>query len=128
MIVLDSHAFVWWVSESPILGRTARREIAASKRVGVSAITCFEIATAVKRGRIELDRPIEDWFGAAFELRRVELIPLTPEIAVAAAALGVDSPGDPADRIIVASAVLLAAPLVTRDKRIAASGAVTTIW
>ena len=128
MILLDSHAFLWWVNGGPELGRRARGEIAAAKRLGVCSISCFEIATAAARNRIELDRPVETWLQDALGLPRVELIPLTPEIAVKAASLGGGFPGDPGDRIIVATALLLPATLVTKDKRIVAAGVVQTIW
>ena len=128
MIVLDSRAFLWWVNGSPLLGKRARKEIASAKRLGVCSITCFEIATAAARGRIELDRAAETWLQDALSLPRVELIPLTPQIAVKAASLGGGFPGDPGDRIIVATTLLLPATLITKDKRIVAAGVVATIW
>lgn len=128
MIVLDTHAWLWWASGDDALGRRAAREIRAAKRIGVSAISCLEVAVAEARGRIELDRPVLEWLHEALALPRVELVPLTPAVAVRASRLGRDFPGDPADRVIVATALLESAVLVTRDGRIRDHGAVETVW
>lgn len=128
MIVVDTHTWLWWASDPAQLGRGARRVLASGKRVGVPAICCLEVATLVARGRITLDRPALDWMQDALSLRGVEVIPQTPAIAVRASQLPADFPGDPADRLIVASALMEAAPLATKDERIRSSNAVRTIW
>lgn len=75
MIVLDTHAWLWWVSKPANLSRAARLRIGAETRIGVSAISCLEVATAVAKGRISKDsricgRPVlsevEEYFVAAF--------------------------------------------------------------
>ena len=83
---------------------------------------------AEARGRIELDRPPLAWLEEALALPRVELVPLTPAVAVRASRLGRDFPGDPADRVIVATALLESAVLVTRDSRIRDYPGVETVW
>lgn len=128
MIVLDTHSLLWWVSEPGQLGRGARRELSAARRIGVSAISCYEIALLAARNRIQFDRDSGEWLDDALSLPGVELLPLTPAIAVRAAQLGGAFPGDPGDRIITATAITHEATLVTKDKRIRDSGAVTTIW
>ena len=107
---------------------TARSRIDSETRIGVSAISCLEVATLVAKGRISLDRDTLEWLEAALAMRKVELIPLTPPIAVKATQLGDDFPGDPADRVIAATSILESAPLVTKDSRIRDSPAVNTIW
>ena len=128
MTILDTHAWIWWVSEPARLGRHARQAIDHASRLGVPAIWCLEAATLAARGRITFDRPALDWINAALGLPRVELVALTPAVAVKAAALPADFPGDPADRLIVATAMLENGVLVTKDDRIRRSGAVETVW
>src|SRR5262249_53982304 len=127
-IVLDTHAWLWWVSDPSRLSRAAHRRIRTATQIGISAISCLEVATAVTKGRITLDRGVLDWLEQALSLPQVELIPLTPLIAVKATQLGNDFPGDPADRIIAATSIVESAPLVTKDSRVHASGALTVIW
>ena len=69
-----------------------------------------------------------DWLSDALDLDGVELLPLTPDIAVRSTGLGRGAPADPADRLIVATALVHGAPLVTRDERIHGFGGVTTVW
>jgi PIN domain nuclease of toxin-antitoxin system len=126
--LLDTHAWVWWVSDPARLSRPARRAIGRASRIGVPAICCLEVAIAVRRGRISLDRPTLDWLEDASVDPRIEVLPLTPAIAVKAADLPSTFPGDPADRVIAATAVLLSAPLITRDERIQAFSGVRCIW
>ena len=128
MIVLDTHAWLWWVSDPSRLSRAAHRRIRTATQIGISAISCLEVATAVTKGRITLDREVLDWLEQALSLPKVELLPLTPLIAVKATQLGNDFPGDPADRVIAATSIVESAPLVTKDSRVHASGAVTVIW
>lgn len=113
MIVLDTHAWLWWVSKPSSLSQTARRRIERETRIGIPAICCLEVSTQVAKGRISLDRDILEWMNAALGMRKVELLPLTPAVAVTAAQLGNNFPGDPADRLIAATAIIEAAPLVT---------------
>jgi PIN domain nuclease of toxin-antitoxin system len=128
VIVLDTHAWLWWASESPALGRAARREIDRARHIGVPAICCLEVATLAARGRIVLDRPTLRWLDEALAEPRVDLMPLTPAVAAKAAELGADFPGDPADRLIVATAILQSATLLTKDRRVASFPGVTTAW
>lgn len=128
MIVLDTHAWLWWVSKPSSLSRTARSRIDNETRIGISAISCLEVTTLVAKGRISLDRDTLEWLDAALAKRKVELIPLTPSIAVKETQLGSNFPGDPADRIIAATSILEAAPLVTKDSQIRDCRAVTTVW
>jgi PIN domain nuclease of toxin-antitoxin system len=127
VIVLDTHAWLWWLSEPNQLGRAAAKRIQGSDRIGVAAVSCFEIAAAVAKGRITLDRGTLEWLQQALSAPRVELLPLTPATAVKATMLG-RFHGDPADRLIVATAILESAVLVTKDQRIRKYEAVSTIW
>lgn len=128
MIVLDTHAWLWWVSKPSALSRAARQRIGAETRIGVSAISCLEVATAVAKRRITLDRDALSWLEQALSLPKLDLLPLTPAIAVKATQLGHDFPGDPADRIIVATSILESAALITKDSRIRGHPTVTSVW
>lgn len=128
MIVLDTHAWLWSVSKPSELSRAARHRIGAEARIGVSAISCLEVATLVAKGRISLDRDPLEWLEQALALPKIELLPLTPSIAVKATQLGNDFPGDPADRIITATSILESAALVTKDTRIRDYVAVNAVW
>ena len=128
MIVVDTHAWIWWLSDATRLGKRARRELETANRVGVPAICCLEVAALAARGRIALDRPPLDWLNDALAVRRVELMALSPAVAVRAAQLPVTFPGDPADRLIVATALVEGASVVTRDNRIRRAAVVETIW
>lgn len=128
MILLDTHAWVWWVTGSPRLSKRARAAIDDAPRVGVSAITCFEVAQLAARGRLVLDRDVALWLEQSLALPGFELVPLTPAIAARACALGLDFHKDPHDRMIVATALVLGASLVTADQEIQSAGLVTTVW
>lgn len=128
MILLDTHAWIWWVSGSRRLSKRAKAAIDDASRVGVSAITCFEVAQLAARGRLVLDRDVELWLEQSLALPGFELVPLTPRIATRACALGPDFHKDSHDRMIVATALALDASLVTADQEIHAAGLVTTVW
>lgn len=128
MIVLDTHTWLWWVSDPSRLSRRATKEIRSAKRIGVCAISCLEVAVAVARGRISLDRDTLEWIDQALGLPRMELLPLSPAVAVKAAQLDRGFPGDPADRIIVATAILEAGFVVTKDAGIRRYAGAPAVW
>ena len=82
----------------------------------------------VERHRLELDRDVGDWLSDAVALEGVEILPLTAEVAVRSTTLSQGFHGDPADQLIVATAIVVGAALVTRDARIVEFGGVRTIW
>jgi PIN domain nuclease of toxin-antitoxin system len=127
VIVLDTHAWLWLVSDPEQLGSAGRRAIARDRSRGIAAITCWEVAMLVARGRIELDRDPVTWMDDALAAEDVELLPLTPAVAVASTQLG-SFHGDPADRLIVATALTHGAVLITKDERIRDLNLVKTLW
>jgi PIN domain nuclease of toxin-antitoxin system len=129
VIVLDTHAWLWWLAEPARLSRAARRAIDEAETIGVSAISAWELAMLVRRRRISLDRDVGAWVRQALAPARVRQQPLTADVAVAAGLLDGDGfPGDPADRFIYATAQALRAPLVTRDEAIRRYDARTAVW
>ena len=128
MILLDTHVWVWWAAEPKRLSRRARKAIEDADEIGISAISPWEVAMLVSKGRLELDRDTLLWVRQALALPKVTLVPLSPEIAVASTTLGPRFPVDPADRILAASALSLRAALVTRDRRLRSVSALQTVW
>lgn len=129
MIVLDTHIWVWWVHEDKRLTQVQREAIAANETdaVGVSAISCWEIAKLVEYGRLELPSPLDEWFEQALNYPGVQLLALTPEIAIESTRLPGEFHRDPADQIIVATARVYGCSLVTSDDKILNYPHVTTI-
>ncbi len=131
MIVLDTHVLVWWLADPQKLTTSARRVIKAasgSQEVAVSAISLFEIATLLRRGRLQMSVDSGEWFAALQSLPELTIEPISAEIAWRAGEFDATLPGDPADRIIVATARELEAPLVTADDRLRADVAIETVW
>jgi PIN domain nuclease of toxin-antitoxin system len=128
VIVLDTHAWIWWATESRKLSKKAARRIRGASALGVSAISVWEVATLVARGRLRLDRDVEEWVGQALSLPQVELLPLSAVVAIRSTQLGSGFHSDPADQIIVATALVLDAPIVTSDQRIQSFEHVGWIW
>jgi len=128
LIVLDTHVWIWSEDAPQRLGRDAARAIRVADRIGIPAISCYEVAVLAERGRIKLDRPVTEWIGEALARPRVELLPLTPGIAVWAARLGGTVSSDPVDRIIAATALEMKAPLVTKDERLHGLPQLEVVW
>jgi PIN domain nuclease of toxin-antitoxin system len=128
VIVLDTHAWIWWAAGSPKLGPRARSRIESAESVGLAAVSVWEVAMLAAKGRIEFDRPTLTWVRQALLLPRLELLALTPEVSVRAAELRAGFPGDPADRMIVATVLEARAALATCDNRLRRSNLVETIW
>lgn len=131
-VLLDTHAVLWWAASARLLSARARNEISRTSEVLISPVSCWEISTLVRLGRIRLDRDVSAWIAGLFARDRVIPASLGPAAAAVAGALGDGFPGDPADRMLYATARDLAVPFVTKDRRIRAwareIGDVKTIW
>ena len=131
MILLDTHVLVWWLSQPSKLSGPARRAIEVQARRGpvlASAISVFELATLVRRGRLKLTVSFSDWLSSARALPELAFEPVTDEIAEVAGNFGDVIHGDPADRLIAATAVVLRARLVTADEALAALPGIEAVW
>ena len=121
-VVLDTHVWLWWVTHQRLAGEAIQliEAAAAAGRVHVPAISVWEVALLVAKGRITLTTPLREWTQRALDLPGFALAPLLPEVAIESCMLPGLSHGDPADRMIVATARRLDATLVTRDERLIA--------
>jgi PIN domain nuclease of toxin-antitoxin system len=119
VIVLDTHILIWWMNQSDRLrAGTLERIETESDAVAVSAISLWEIAKLVQGGRLQLSIPVEDWIEQALAYPKVVVVPLSPVIVVESTRLPQPFHKDPADELIVASARVLACPLITYDRKI----------
>jgi PIN domain nuclease of toxin-antitoxin system len=129
LIVLDTHVLLWAVADSKKLSRAADAAIRRSRQadgVAISAITLWELASLVARGRIRDYGTVENSVNRLIE--GVTIKPITPEIAALATQFPNDYPHDPADRLIGATARAEGLALVTRDENIRRSPLLKTIW
>lgn len=132
MILLDTHAVLWWQAGGDRLSVRAAREIARADTVLVSPVSCWEIATLLRKGRILLDRDLSTWVRDLLDADQVQVATLSPEAGSTAGGLGEAFPGDPVDRLLWATASSLLVPLVTKDRAIrqfaAEAGDVRVVW
>ena len=122
MIVLDTHIWVWWVDQTAALPTAKAETLKAcvADGLGVSAISCWEVAKLVEKKRLVLSIPVDHWVEQALAYPGVILLPLIPRIAVASTQLPQPFQKDPADQIIVATARCLDCALATDDTEILA--------
>lgn len=132
MIVLDTHVLVWQVAgDTKKLSRKARQVLRQHGRLNeliISSITIFEIATLERRGRLRFNISGSEWLDKVRQLPEYRIEPLTDDIAERAGRFGEAFPGDPADRMIAATALLLGAPLVTDDAKLHEIEYLKTVW
>lgn len=120
MILLDTHIWVWWVHGDDCLSASHAAVATESEEegIGVSVISCWEVAKLVEYGRLDLPLPVGEWLSQALDYPGINLLPLTPEIAVESTRLPGAFHRDPADQIIVATARIHGIRLLTSDSKI----------
>jgi len=133
MIVLDTHALIWWVNSDKQLSSVAQKAIAKElaaddAQILVSAISAWEIAMLIARDRLVLTMDLDHWLATVESIEGVMLVAVSTEVAVQSVRLPGSFHADPADRIIVALARHYSVPLITADSRIQAYQHVKTIW
>ncbi len=129
MVVLDTCVVVWLAEQAPVLSDAATAGIANARRAGslcIAGVTLWELAWLLRKGRISVTTTPEI-FLAEVEAR-FRVLPITAFIAQIAATLPTSYPADPMDRIIGATALAYGAPLITKDKAVRQSGAVSVLW
>ncbi len=115
-VLLDTHVLHWWSAEPDRLSQRAARAVRSAGELAVAGITWYELAWLARHDRIALSIPLGSWLEQL--AATVRTVGITPAIATAAAALPETFAGDPADRIIYASAVEHGWTLVTKDRRL----------
>ena len=119
MILLDTHIWIWWLNNSTAeLGEKWSETIRTASNIGVSAISCFEVAWLERHGRIELPVKLIEWFDKATTGSGIEVVPITPAIAATAVALQ-EHHSDPQDRLIMATAITNNFQLISADAKFA---------
>ena len=138
MIILDTHAWVWWVEDPEQLSEAQREAIEANERddngIGICATSLWEIAKLVEYGRLNLSYDLPDWFSIALAYPGVYILGLTPAIAIRSTSVveranrgQPEQINDPSDQIIIATAIVHNCALVTSDGKIMAYPDVRTI-
>jgi PIN domain nuclease of toxin-antitoxin system len=120
VIVLDTHIWVWWVHGDPRLTAAEQQTLAENESagLGVSVISCWEVAKLVEYKRLVLPGPTLDWLDQALAYPGVHLLDLSPRIVAESTELPGEFHRDPADQIIVATARVLGCTLMTADEKI----------
>lgn len=128
MIRLDTHAWFWWEDEPQHLSGTASDTIDTEDVVAVSPISAWELAMLVSKSRISLQLPVLEWARQSCDLSGLRVLPASLAIASLAGGDTLDLHGDPADRMLAATAIIYDVPLVTRDRRLHECTQVNTLW
>lgn len=130
-VLVDTHALLWWHADRSQLSAAAAAAMSGAELIFVSPITFWEVGMLRSKGRIELDRPTVAWANDVLSEQSFEEVALTTEIAILASELS-DFHGDPADRIIAATAMTHGVALITKDHGISEwsekSGSLQCVW
>ena len=131
MILLDTHIWIWWISNLEKLSPKALSAINKARSessIVISSISTWEIALLVEKGRLELSVSVRDWVRKTEGLPFVRFAAVDNTISLRSVSLPGEFHADPADRIITATAMTMGIPLVTRDEKILGYPHVNTIW
>ena len=131
LIVLDTHAWVWFISNPELLSERAKRYVDAAveeKAVMISSISVWEVALLIAKKRLILTLELNDWIAKSEMLPFFKFIPVDNSVAIKSVNLPQPLHSDPADRIIIATAISLGAPIVTKDEKILNYSQVQTVW
>ena len=131
MIVLDTHTWIWFISKPEVLSKRAKKAVSAAveeKSVLISSISAWEVALLVIKKRLTLSLDVTDWIAKSEGLPFIHFIEISNSIAVKSVNLPQPLHPDPADRIIIATALSAGVPLVTKDKKLLNYPHVETIW
>lgn len=131
MIVLDTHAWVWFVNDPRQLSAPARRaaeEAMSRDAIYISSISAWEVALLAASGRIELKISVQDWIAASEALPFFNFVPVDNAVFIRSVLLPGPLHSDPADRVIIATAIMKGMPVVTKDEKIRNYSKIKSIW
>jgi PIN domain nuclease of toxin-antitoxin system len=120
MIIIDTHIWIWWVTNSTKLNKEHRSflEKQQAGEIAINSISCWEVAKSVELGNLQLNISVEQWLKEAIDFYNVTVLPLDIPTVVESTRLPGNFHKDPADQLIVASARVLDIPLLTADSKI----------
>jgi PIN domain nuclease of toxin-antitoxin system len=127
-VLLDTHALIWYASGSDKLSSSAQKFIESAEVVHISAISAWEIGMLVEKGRLSLKYDVNTWIQYCYNLPKIQWVNVNPKIAILSTQLPGQFHGDPADRIIVATAISNGNHLITADRSIQNYQHIRTIW
>jgi len=126
-LLLDTHVWIWMMEgvKSELSSATIAliEDAAGRSELTISAISVWELAMLEAKGRITISRSIDEWVRTALGVTGLRLVDISPDIALESTRLPEDPHGDPSDRMIIATARVIGATLVTCDQQILAYGA-----
>jgi PIN domain nuclease of toxin-antitoxin system len=120
VILLDTHVWIWWVHGDSRLSKAAMSFLKQHEEsgLGLSIISCWEVAKLVEYKRLDLPGPVEEWIEQSLRYPGIQLLDLTPRVIVEATELPGTFHRDPADQLIVATSRVHGRPLATVDRKI----------
>ena len=130
-LVLDTHAWIWWLTAPEKLGGKGRKLIEQaldSTEAALSAISIWEVAQLSRMGRFTVGIDLWEWLREGMSIGGLRVIDVSPEIAFQSTVLPGEFHKDPADRIIVATARSLQAAIVTKDREITSYKNIKSVW
>lgn len=128
MVLLDTHAVLWFYDNPSRLSKKSLNAIKTSSVLAISTISAWEISMLVQKGRLSLKYDVNQWMSYVSETPLVQWIDVSSTIAIKSSTLPGKFHQDPADRFIVATALLYGIPIITKDKSIQNYMHVETIW
>lgn len=127
MILLDTHAWIYYLGDPDALSEPAMKAISEVETLGLSIISCMEAAILIRKGKIQINQSLESWMEQMTNVYRFDILPITPSIVIRANTLP-DFHPDPADRIIAATSIAHGIPLITKDPILTSRKDIQTIW
>ena len=131
MIMLDTHAWVWFISNPELFSRSAKKAVNSAMKnneIYISSISAWEVALLVAKGRLKLTMDVYEWIAQSERLPFFNFIPVDNSVAIKSVNLPKPIHNDPADRIIIATTLTLGVSLITKDERILDYPHVQTLW